>query len=114
MAWVYGIDPAQGGAVAVLVVVVVLILMGLLVPRRTMVDRVADKLAQIRDLTAERDAWRAAHRVSEEARGLAQDQVRQLLEVTRTTDRVLTAISSPQAGQGVNARALDPSGTPAP
>lgn len=107
----YGIDPAQGGAVAVLVVVVLLILWGKLVPRRTMADRIADKQLQIQALTAERDAWRAAHRVSEEARGLAQDQVRQLLEVTRTTDRVLTAIASPAGGQGVSARAVDPSPT---
>lgn len=108
---VYGIDPAQGGAVAVLVVVVVLILLGKLVPRRTMQDRIADLLLRVGDLTAERDAWKAAHRVSEEARGLAQDQVRQLLEVTRTTDRVLTAISAAPQGQGVNARAVDPQGT---
>ncbi|MFJ1648030.1 hypothetical protein [Streptomyces sp. NPDC088258] len=76
-----GIDIAQGGAVALLAIVVLMVLTGRLVPRRT-----------YDDLKEERNTWRAAHTTSEEARRLERDQTQELLELSRTADRVLTAL----------------------
>lgn len=95
---------AQGGAVAILAIVVLLVLMGRIVPRRTLDDLRADRDARIREIAAERDTWRAAHGVSEEARHDAQGQVRELLELSRTAGHVLGALPQP-AGREVTAGA---------
>lgn len=76
-----GINVAQGGAVALLALVVLMVLTGRLIPRRT-----------YDDLREERDTWRSAHSTSEEARRLEREQVDELLELSRTADRVLTAL----------------------
>lgn len=88
----------QGGAATVLGLVVLLILLGRLVPRRTVDDVRADYQARIAELIAERDMWQAAHRVSEEARHEDGQQVRELLEVARTTDHVLRSLPRPSEG----------------
>jgi hypothetical protein len=64
-----------------LAIVVLLIAMGKLVPRRTLEDVITD-----------RNEWRTAHRVSEEARLELQQQVSELLEHSRTTDAFLRAL----------------------
>lgn len=83
----------QGGAVAILAWVFIQVMRGRIVPRRT-----------LDDMKAERDTWRDAHRVSEEARHIAQGQVGQLLELSRTASHVLTALPQP-SGQEVTASA---------
>ncbi|MFJ8923832.1 hypothetical protein ACIREK_30695 [Streptomyces sp. NPDC102415] len=88
----FGIDIAQGGAVALLAIVVVMVLTGRLVPRRT-----------YDDLLEERNTWRTAHTVSEEARRLEREQVGELLELSRTADRVLTALPHPAHREEVEA-----------
>ncbi|MFJ3141747.1 hypothetical protein ACIPJM_04750 [Streptomyces halstedii] len=93
MAELFGIDIAQGGAVALLAVVVIMVLTGRLVPRRT-----------YNDLLEERNTWRSAHAVSEEARHLERNQVGELLELSRTADRVLTALPHPVHREEVESR----------
>lgn len=63
-------------ATAVLVGVVTLILMGRLVPRRNLNDAIA-----------ERDAWKSAHTVSEEARARLNTENFKLLETARISDQ---------------------------
>lgn len=89
-----GFNVAQGGATAVLGLVVLLILVGRLVPRRTVDDMRADYQARIDQLTAERDTWRAAHQVSEEARHEEHQQNRDMLELARTSVHVLRSLPS--------------------
>jgi hypothetical protein len=97
-----GIDITQGGAVAILSIVALLVFLGRLVPRRTLDDLRADRDARIQEIAAERDTWRAAHRESEAARQVAQGQVGELLELSRTAGHVLTALPQP-ASQEVTA-----------
>lgn len=87
-----GLGIVQGGAAAVLGLVVMLILLGRLVPRSILEDLRADRDARITELAAERDTWKAAHQLSEEARHVAQDQVGELLELSRTSVHVLTSL----------------------
>jgi hypothetical protein len=77
---------AQIGPTGLLTILVLLILIGRLVPRRTLEDVLHD-----------RDEWRAAHRISEAARVESARQVEELLEHARTTDEIIRAL--PLAGQ---------------
>lgn len=61
--------------------VIILIALGKLVPRRTLEDTIND-----------RNEWRTAHQVSEQARVELQQQVQELLEHSRATDAFLRAI----------------------
>lgn len=64
-----------------LAIVILLIAFGKLVPRRTLEDVITD-----------RNEWRAAHQVSEQARVELQQQVQELLENSRATDAFLRAL----------------------
>lgn len=90
-----GFSVVQGGASTVLGLVVMLILIGRLVPRRNVDDIREDYKARIAELIAERDMWRTAHQVSEEARHEDQQQTRELLELARTADHVLRSLPAP-------------------
>lgn len=98
---------AQGGATLLLAIVVLMILTGRLVPKRTVDDMRADKQLRIDALAIERDTWKAAHTISEEARRAALEQTTQMLELSRTAESVLRAL--PRPGREVNARALEAS-----
>jgi hypothetical protein len=87
-----GTGVVQGGAVTVVMAIVVLILRGHLVPASVLRDLRADRDARIAEVAAERDTWRAAHQISEEARHTAQAQVGELLELSRTADHVLRSL----------------------
>lgn len=63
---------------------VLAIITGRLVPRRTHEDSLHD-----------RDQWRAAHMVSEQARQVSADQVEELLEHARTTDAFIRSLPHP-------------------
>ena len=52
--------------------------------------------AQFDDVMHDRDEWRAAHRISETARQVGQDQVAELLEHARTTDAFIRALPHPE------------------
>lgn len=86
---------AQGGAVTVVMTIVVLILRGHLVPRSVLRDLQAVSDARIAELAAERDMWRTAHQVSEEARHMDQSQAREMLELSRTANHVLMSLPRP-------------------
>ncbi|WP_045562971.1 hypothetical protein [Streptomyces sp. FxanaA7] len=86
MTEVFGINPLDAGAAALLTLVVLLILTGRLIPRRTHEDVLAD-----------RDNWRSAYLESEAARRLEHEQTGELLEMARLGGNILTAL--PQPGQ---------------
>ena len=69
------------------IVAAALVLSGWLVPRRT-----------YRDILHDRDEWRAAHRISEQARAESADQVGELLEHARTTDAFIRSLPHPRSG----------------
>lgn len=85
----------QGAPWGLVGLVVLMVLRGHLVPRRTYDD--------MRD---ERDTWRAAHQISEESRHKAQDQVGELLELSRTAIPLLRALPNPSA-EGVQHAPVD-------
>lgn len=78
----------QLGIGGLLSLAVWLILSGRLVPRST-----------VDDIRQQRDRWEQAARASESARAEDRQQVRELLEVARVTERVLTALPSTPAGE---------------
>jgi hypothetical protein len=91
---VFGINPGDAGAVALLVIVVLLILNGRLIPRRTHEDVITD-----------RDNWRQAYLQSEAARKLEHEQTGELLEMAKLGGHILTALPHPghAAEEEVNA-----------
>lgn len=94
-----GAGVVQGGAVTIVMTIVMLILRGSLVPHSVIRDLRADRDTRIKELAAERDTWRTAHQLSEEARHVAQAQVGELLELSRTADHLLRSLPrSPSTG----------------
>jgi hypothetical protein len=85
---IFGINPVEGGATALLVLVVLLILTGRLVPRRIHEDALAD-----------RDNWRSAYLESEAARRVEHQQTGELLEMARLGGHILTALPQPAAAE---------------
>jgi hypothetical protein len=111
MTEIYGIATSDLGAAALVGVVVLLVLTGRLVPRSHLSDLRADRDARIQEIAGERDTWRDAHQVSEEARREAQDQVGELLELSRTADHVLRSL--PRPGEvTASARKMDQASIP--
>lgn len=89
MSEVFGINPGDAGAAALLVLVVLFILTGRLVPRRTHEDILAD-----------RDNWRQAYLQSEAARQVEHEQTGELLEMARVGNTILGALPQPKPGDG--------------
>ena len=77
-----GIPVTTLSASALLGITVMLILTGMLVPRRV-----------IKDKTAEAERWQKAYETEREARGLADEQTRELLEVAHTTQAIISAMA---------------------
>ncbi|MEU6347227.1 hypothetical protein ABZ883_40545 [Streptomyces sp. NPDC046977] len=109
---ILGLNMAQVGPSSILALVVLFILLGRIVPRRTVDDIRADRDAQLADARKERDIWRDTALASERARLEQQAQNAELLELSRTAVRVLTALPSPKVGE-VKADAVDPAPSPA-
>ncbi|MDX3175185.1 hypothetical protein PV382_23330 [Streptomyces scabiei] len=91
-----------GGAGALVTLIVLLILRGNLVSRRVLEDVREDRDARVAEILAERNAWREAHRESEAARIEAQNQVGELLELSRVADHVLRAIRGEVPGNAMD------------
>ncbi|WP_371099882.1 hypothetical protein [Streptomyces sp. PU_AKi4] len=91
-----------GGAGAIVTLIVLLILRGNLVSRAVLEDVRKDRDARVAELVAERDAWRAAYKESETARIEAQNQVGELLELSRVADRVLRAMRGEVPGDAMD------------
>lgn len=85
----WGIPLSTLTPAGLLAIIVILIATGGLVPRRTLNDIVHD-----------RNEWRTAHRISEQARIELSGQVDELLEHARTTNDVLRSLptSPPKTG----------------
>lgn len=77
----WGIPLGSLTPAGLLAIIVLLIAVGRLVPRRTLEDVIQD-----------RNEWRSAHQVSEQARVELQQQVQELLEHSRATDSFLRAL----------------------
>lgn len=101
---VMGFSVLQGGAAGLVVLIVILVLRGHLVPRSVLRDVRADRDLRIAEIMHERDTWRAAYETSEAGRHLAEEQNRELLELSRTATHFLTALPSANH-QGVTAGA---------
>lgn len=108
MAELLGINIAQGGAVALLTLVVLLILLGRLVPRRTLEDVRADRNERLAELLADRDKWRDAFLESEVGRVEAQRQAGELLELSRTAAHALTILRGEVPGDAVDPEVAAP------
>ncbi|MFJ6729349.1 hypothetical protein ACIQPQ_31055 [Streptomyces sp. NPDC091281] len=81
---IFGVNPTDAGAVALLTLVVLFILTGRLIPRKTHEDVITD-----------RDNWRAAYLESEAARKVEHDQTGELIEMARLGGHILTALPRP-------------------
>lgn len=68
------------------------LLRGWVVPRSVLVDRMADKDAQIAALAQERDDWKAAHEKSELSRQELSQQNSALIEAGQTTNRLIESL----------------------
>lgn len=86
---VFGVNPTDAGAVALLTLVVLFILTGRLVPRKTHEDALAD-----------RDNWRTAFLESEALRKVEHDQTGELLEMARLGGHILAALPQPPRTAG--------------
>ncbi|MBB4922292.1 hypothetical protein [Kitasatospora kifunensis] len=100
-----GISLLQGGAAGLVMLIVVLVLRGHLVPRTVLRDLRADRDLRIAEIMHERDTWRAAYETSEMGRHLAEEQCRELLELSRTATHFLTSLPKATGQQGVTAGA---------
>ena len=97
-----------GGAGAIVTLIVLLILRGNLVSRAVLEDVRKDRDARVAEILAERNAWREAHRESEAARIEAQNQVGELLELSRVADHVLRAIRGEVPGDAMDSTVAAP------
>jgi hypothetical protein len=87
----------QGGAVGVLVFVVLAILVGRLVPRKSLEDVRADRDARLAEAKIRGDEWRATALAQEERSDVQARQIDQLLEANRTTNALIEGLK--QASQ---------------
>lgn len=88
-----------GGVVGVVLLVGWLNATGRLITRREVDRRDADHAREMADISHDRDEWRTAHRISETARQVAADQVEELLEHARTTDKFIRSLPYPNDGR---------------
>lgn len=82
----------QGGAVGVLTFVVLAILVGRLVPRKSLEDVRTDRDARIAEVKVRGDEWRAAALAQEERNDVLARQLELLLEANRTTNALIEGL----------------------
>ncbi len=87
----------QGGAAGILTFVVLAILVGRLVPRKSLEDVRADRDARIAEAKVRGDEWRAAALAQEERNDVQARQLELLLEANRTTNALIEGLK--QASQ---------------
>ncbi len=90
MAW---LNPAFIGSLTpgtVLLILVLLIATGRLRPKSNVTEIREDRDARLADAQAQRDEWREAYFLSEEARKQSETAFREALEVVRTANAVLS------------------------
>lgn len=75
------ISPSDLGASSLLAVVIIMLLWGKLIPRTALKDK-----------AEESERWRLAYEAEREARVLADSQTTELLEVTKTTQSLISAM----------------------
>jgi hypothetical protein len=88
--------PLAGGiSTAILAAVVWAIFTGRLTPRSTVEDVRSDRDARLTEIRREADDWRSAWQASQETNRILADQVRELLELGRTTNQLIKALPGP-------------------
>jgi hypothetical protein len=87
----------QGGAAGILTFVVLAILVGRLVPRKSLEDVRADRDARLAREEKRGDEWRATALAQEERADVQARQIELLLEANRTTNALIEGLK--QAGQ---------------
>lgn len=107
-----GVSVLQGGAAVLLALGVYLILTGKLVwykNAQKQLDQVTDICDQrVKQANEETGRWRAAYEYSESARQLQAQHANELLEIGRTTNRVIAALSpSPEGEPDATASAME-------
>jgi len=86
------LDIGSLGSTGVLTIVVLIIVFGLLVPRRTLNDSRKQYIAQLKDVTQERDEWKAAFFASDKTVRELSGQLALAVETGRTTEAAIKAI----------------------
>ena len=82
----------QGGAAGILTFVVLSILVGRLVPRKSLEDVRADRDARLAREEKRGDEWRAAALAQEERSEVQARQIELLLEANRTTNALIEGL----------------------
>jgi hypothetical protein len=82
----------QGGAAGILTFVVLAILVGRLVPRKSLEDVRADRDARLAREEKRGDEWRAAALAQEERADVQSRQIELLLEANRTTNALIEGL----------------------
>jgi len=77
---------------ALVTLMVVSLLRGWVVPRAVLIDRIADKDAQIANLVKEKDEWKAAYTKSEEGRAELTKQNSTLVEGGETAAKLMETL----------------------
>ena len=93
-AFLAGIRYDQIGFGAIVVFGVLAVLRGWIVPRSTVVDLRTDRKERLDEIASERDDWKQAYLVSEQARMLLVSQNGELLELAKTANHILSALPS--------------------
>lgn len=91
------LDIGSLGATGVLTIVVLIIVFGLLVPRRTLKDNRNQYEARLKEVSQERDEWKAAFFASDKTVRELSGQLQLAVETGRVTKQAIEAI--PQAFQ---------------
>lgn len=90
--------PVAGGISSFLVAAFIYALLrGFLVPRSAVDDVRADRDARLAEVRRESDDWRTAWTDSQETNRILADQVKELIELARTTNQLIMALPSPPA-----------------
>jgi uncharacterized protein YfaA (DUF2138 family) len=97
MDWTTILTPSLGAA-GLLSAVVIMILTGKLLPRASVVERLADKDRQIA-------IWHDAYTEAIKVQNVQREHISELLEATRTTTHVIQALPRAAELNGGNARA---------
>lgn len=75
-------------------IIVLAFIMGWVRPRSAVTEIREDRDARLAEVKAERDTWREAHRISEQARELGAEATREQIEVSRAAVDALNGFRS--------------------
>lgn len=93
----------QTGATGIVAIIVWMILLGRLIPKSQVDQRMREVLLQLEQAKQDRDMWKAAYFTESRANGQLSGQVTALMEVGRTADHVIRSLPTlEETGEGCN------------